>query len=542
MLQTFSQNLDCFLRQAYSHSRRCSFSSPTQTWVFVFSYKELLLDLPFPPSLPGFSNSISERLYQEAKAEIINQVEGGYYSLWQRAPESDGKASLEDKTALPVPQNGQELLEALTTSYGFSPVGAEILLSKVEEWLKVGQERSDRKDNQIIYRAVSDLEPAGKALRECRLVPVSLDYVAEEDKEGFDQDSPVVWKRVRRLSQQAQKQGGCLNQADLALILGVSVDLVRSLRKEHKEVLPIRSNVVDIGPGITHVREVELVKENVFLEPASLLHTALIQETLFLQHIREADSMLAEERRANILRMLKSQNVVQVKNLADHFDISPGSIRRDLDILEKRGLLIKTYGGAMLPQGTTNEPPYILQETEMIAEKKRIGSKAAGLIEPGDTVFIDTGTTALQVAMHIGGRKVTVLTNSLKVAAALEDVDNAEVIVTGGHFRRLTASLLGPIAERTLKESRVNKAFIGATAIDINRGMMTGSLEEAQVKRLAIESALQVIVVADHTKLNRQAFAFIAPNEAIDTLVVDNNLEPSLRKALTEKDIEVIEC
>lgn len=252
--------------------------------------------------------------------------------------------------------------------------------------------------------------------------------------------------------------------------------------------------------------------------------------------------MLAEERREKILQMLKIQNTVTVNDLAKHFDLSKGSIRRDLNILEKRGLVVKTYGGAMLPKGTINDPPFVLQKKEMVEEKIRIGKKAVSLVNAGDTLFIDTGTTALQVARHLNVKKVTVLTNNLKVVPVLEKVDDIEVIVTGGYYLKSTETLLGPIAERTLKESRVNKAFIGATAIDVQKGMMTGSLEEAQLKKIIIESALEVIVVADSSKFEKQAFAFVAPNTSVDTFVVDNNIPDKYCKILEDKGVRVLKC
>lgn len=252
--------------------------------------------------------------------------------------------------------------------------------------------------------------------------------------------------------------------------------------------------------------------------------------------------ILAEERRERILQMLKTKNTVTVNDLAKHFDLSKGSIRRDLKILEKRGLVVKTYGGAMLPKGTINDPPFVLQKKEMVEEKSRIGRKAAEMVDAGDTLFIDTGTTALQVARHINAKKVTVLTNNLKVVPILEKVDDIEIIITGGCYRKSTASLLGPIAERTLKESRVNKAFLGTTAIDVEKGMMAGSLEEAQLKKIVIDSAFEIILIADSSKFGKQAFSFIAPNTIVDTILTDDNLEEKYYKKIEDKGINIVKC
>ncbi len=199
-------------------------------------------------------------IYQAAKSEIM-AGKGSYFDLWQKASDGQRKeclAAATEKTVLPMPKDFEELTQEMQDWFGMSKIGAHLLLEKVQQWMKpvVGEKRAA---GQIVYHAVADYEPAGKPLNSCDLIPVTLDYLTEEDKQDFDQDAPknLVWQRLLRLTNQARQQGASLNQPDVALIIGVSPESIQYLCQLNKDIfVPTRGNMADIGPGITHARKI----------------------------------------------------------------------------------------------------------------------------------------------------------------------------------------------------------------------------------------------------------------------------------------------
>ena len=203
----------------------------------------------------------------DIKAEAQNQIalgqEGAFLSIWQQTPENERKNELvpstfDSSSHTETQTTTEETVYAQLTSYfGMSKAGADLVLEKVRKWLRVRSEL-ERGPGQTVYYAVADYEPAGKALQECDLIPVVLDYLTVDDQDGFDQDAPkqLVTKRVDRYVRQAYEQGGVLNQSDLAFLLGFSSDAITDIVKSQEKFLPTRGNVVDIGPGLTHAKKV----------------------------------------------------------------------------------------------------------------------------------------------------------------------------------------------------------------------------------------------------------------------------------------------
>ncbi|MDT8718586.1 DeoR/GlpR transcriptional regulator [Clostridium sp. 19966] len=250
--------------------------------------------------------------------------------------------------------------------------------------------------------------------------------------------------------------------------------------------------------------------------------------------------MFGEERKAQIINLLKLQGDVKVSNLADTYKVSEVTIRKDLQELEEEGLIKRVHGGAVLVHNTKFEPTFYEKVDKFIEEKIAIGKQAASMVEDGDTVALDGGTTNLQIARNIRANNLTVITNSLDIAIELSNNHSNEVIVIGGTLRSHTRALIGPIASSILKNVRVDIAFVGANGISLDYGITTPNMNEAQTKREIIESAERVIIVCDHSKFSEVCFAKITDFDKIHYIVTDSKLDEGVRKEFREKGIRII--
>lgn len=236
-------------------------------------------------------------------------------------------------------------------------------------------------------------------------------------------------------------------------------------------------------------------------------------------------SISSEERKRVIVDQLKLDGRVKVPELSQRFAVSEETVRRDLLLLEREGLAKRVYGGAVPSKQTNYEPPYLQRQKEKAQEKERIGRAAAALVSSGDTIAIDVGTTTLELAKAIAGReRLTVLTNSLAVAYHLMESLNGgrftgKIIVIGGELNPEQQSMSGTMAERTISQFRVDKAFISVGGVSPNRGISDYDLAETGMSRRMAEAAGQTIVLADDSKLNKEAFVEIVPLRSVHTIV-----------------------
>ena len=227
------------------------------------------------------------------------------------------------------------------------------------------------------------------------------------------------------------------------------------------------------------------------------------------------------------------------------FGISPATARRDLDVLAGHGRLQRMHGGArsVPPVVSTPAPelPALQREDEQRTEKGRIGAAAAALVNDGETVFIGSGTTTLEVARNLRNcRKLTVITNSLLVVNVLADIADIDVIALGGQLRRSEMSLIGHAAEHALADVRADKVIIGIRAIDSDAGLTNAYAPETMTDRAILKVGREIIVVADHTKFGRIAPAFVAPLSAVHTLVTDNSDGHKQLDTITALGVRVI--
>jgi DeoR family fructose operon transcriptional repressor len=252
------------------------------------------------------------------------------------------------------------------------------------------------------------------------------------------------------------------------------------------------------------------------------------------------DAPLPVERHRRILEVLQDREAVRVSVLAEVLGVSEVTVRRDLEALERRGLLERTHGGAVTVLRMREEPRYVDSITAHPEEKRFVGRAAAALVEPGDTVFLNSGTTTLEVFRHIEAPSVKVITNSVGIAmeAAGRDV---ELILVGGRYRASSNSLAGPLATATLRTVTATRAFIGVEGVSPRSGLTTPTAAEAEVARLMIERTRgEVAVVADHSKLGTVADFTVAELDRVGRLVVDAGIGDDYRRELADLGVELL--
>lgn len=253
--------------------------------------------------------------------------------------------------------------------------------------------------------------------------------------------------------------------------------------------------------------------------------------------------MFGEERKAKILEYVQQRNSASVQEISAKFDVSESTVRRDLQELEEAKLLRRTHGGAVSLQVVNFEPTFGEKEEKLPNEKMAIATKALAFIQDGDTILMDSGTTTLQLARQLKQAsfftKLTVVTNSLLIAQELQNAQGIDVIAVGGSLRRETLAFVGPIAEQSLNFIRVDKAFVATNAFDLEEGLTTPNLIEAATKRKMIEAAKQVILLADHSKFGKVAFAKVVGVSAVDTLICDSAVPVSVINELKRLELDV---
>ncbi len=250
--------------------------------------------------------------------------------------------------------------------------------------------------------------------------------------------------------------------------------------------------------------------------------------------------MLSEERRRTILQLVNQDGRVLVKELASHFGTSQITIRKDLEILDSQGRLHRTHGGALTVQaGALLDPSLREKEKLHRKEKMRIAEAAAAMVEEGQVVLLDSGTTTTAIARALRDfRHLTVITNAVNIAAELAGTQ-IEVILTGGAVRKNSFSLVGPLAEEALRQLNADVLFLGVDGFDSQSGLSTPNLLEAKVNKVMVEIARVTVAVCDASKFERRAMSTIVPLSAIQRVITDKTLgKPDLRN-LKEAGIKV---
>ena len=244
------------------------------------------------------------------------------------------------------------------------------------------------------------------------------------------------------------------------------------------------------------------------------------------------------ERQDNIIKFLGETNYLTVEQLAQSLGVSKVTIRTDLTVLEQKGLVKRTHGGAMIPEKSGCARLVSKTITEYETEKKAIAKRASLLIEDGQTVILDSGSTTSHLALFLAGRKITLVTNSLLVADAVRYDEDTEVILMGGSLRRNTMGLIGPLTTYGFSQIHANILFMGATGFT-DTGIYGNNMIEAEVKREMLKAADKVCLVVDSSKTGKTAFSAICSWNDIDVLITDR-IDSNLKDVISSHGVEVI--
>jgi DeoR/GlpR family transcriptional regulator of sugar metabolism len=246
--------------------------------------------------------------------------------------------------------------------------------------------------------------------------------------------------------------------------------------------------------------------------------------------------MLSIDRRAQLLDRLNEEGRASVDALARDLGVTPSTIRRDLARLAADGALVRTYGGASVgspvPGRDTLDP--------RLRAKRAIGAAASALVEDGQTIAISSGTTALELARRLVDRRLTVITNALDVADVLLDEPGIELVVLGGVVRHGMHSMLGHLAELSLRELRADTLFMGIGALSAEHGLMNDTIPEILTDRALRRAARTCVVLADSSKLGAVAPAYVFGIDEVDVLVTDSDADPAEVAALEARNVRVV--
>ena len=253
--------------------------------------------------------------------------------------------------------------------------------------------------------------------------------------------------------------------------------------------------------------------------------------------------MYAEERQQAIASLVLSRGRASVAELAEAYEVTTETVRRDLAVLDKAGLVRRVHGGAVPARALHLVESGVSERESTRTHHKDAIAAAAEEFFPisGGSVLLDAGTTTARIAAHLpANRELVVVTNSVPIAARLAGMPSVSLQVLGGRVRGLTQATVGEQALRVLDTLRVDMAFIGTNAISVRHGLSTPDSDEAAVKRAMVQCANYVVVAADSTKVGREEFVSFAPLRSVDTLITDREIHDEDREELTRNGVEVV--
>ncbi len=248
--------------------------------------------------------------------------------------------------------------------------------------------------------------------------------------------------------------------------------------------------------------------------------------------------MLAMRRKSLIKEIILEHKSVTVSELAQKFSVTEETIRRDLKIMEEEGFLIRTYGGAYIQDGVQNEVKITVRETACVESKTKIAETCAGLIHHGDSIFLDCSTTAFFICDQVKNMRITVLTNSLKVASFLANYSNIHLIMMGGFFNNVNMSFVGKVTTIALGDFYVDKAFISCRSLSIEHGITDSSEQDSDIRQIMMQRANKVYIIADYTKFNKTSFISIDNFENVNAVITDQPLGEKWHQFFEERKIK----
>jgi DeoR/GlpR family transcriptional regulator of sugar metabolism len=248
-----------------------------------------------------------------------------------------------------------------------------------------------------------------------------------------------------------------------------------------------------------------------------------------------------EERMQQVLRMLETRDSVHVAELSEAFSVSEVTVRSDLTTLARQGLVARVRGGVRALEQGQSEVGFDLRLRLEVERKRAIARAAAALVDEGEAVALDASTTAYYLALELRAmRELVVVTNGLLVATALADAPGISVLVTGGMLRLSAMSLVGDLGTGVLRTTRINKGFLGARGLSLERGLMDLNPDEVRIKQEMADACERVYGILDGTKWHRSALLTFVPVEALDGIVTDSGAPAAELEAWREAGVTVI--
>lgn len=253
--------------------------------------------------------------------------------------------------------------------------------------------------------------------------------------------------------------------------------------------------------------------------------------------------MLAELRRLRIVEYIRKRErgVVSITELSQLLAVSEMTVRRDLALLESKGVLRRVHGGAIAYQPSEGDRPFSDRSTRANLQKKVIGWLAAQLVQDGDRIILDAGTTTLQVAYNLTGKnRLTVITNNIPISIELSAYQNITIVLLGGIVKHMELCTIGNMVRQSLSLLSADKYFLSATSFSTGMGAMETDMAETEVKQAMLRSAGEVILVADSVKFEMTSLIQVAPTHHIHKIVTDDGLPLETIHAIESKGVEVI--
>lgn len=251
--------------------------------------------------------------------------------------------------------------------------------------------------------------------------------------------------------------------------------------------------------------------------------------------------MLIEERLREIEKCIENNKFYSINQIAETFDISKATARRDLKVLADKNLLRLTRGGAIsLVVGTTHELPYTIKKGVNHKEKIRIGKRAAELVKEGETIVIDSGSTLVEMAFALKEMKnITVATNDLLIGCELATSMGIDLTMIGGNVRKNYFSMQGYFAQLAFEHINADKVFLGVDALDLTKGCMVTNMEEVVIKKAMLNTANEKIVICDHSKFTNVAFIKLCELNSIDRIITGKELDASVYNNFINEGISI---
>jgi DeoR/GlpR family transcriptional regulator of sugar metabolism len=253
------------------------------------------------------------------------------------------------------------------------------------------------------------------------------------------------------------------------------------------------------------------------------------------------EALLSEERRMQIVQLVRRNGRVLVRELSERFSTSTVTIRNDLNDLHRRGLIVRYRGGAVHSESGAVESSLSERLRAHAAEKRRIGAAAAAMVKEGETIILDSGTTTQEIARNLKGKKgLQVITNGVNVAMELLGVQGIQLVIVGGILRADSVSVVGSFAENMLEHLSADRLFLGAASCDPDFGPSTPNLEESLVNQAMVKIAREVVLVVDSTKFDKRSMSRIAPLSSIHKVITDKKITPEIEEKLRSAGCEVV--